>query len=118
MMEASDDTAAAARICPDRGLTVAATLNDVRRAACGAAAAGPVGVEEFTARFGDAFVGVRADVVALGLEQVGWKHGAAVAVVKRERGAERRHGDTALGRGRDDVAPALLAALDFAAEII
>ena len=33
--------------------------------------AGPVGVEEFAARLVDALVGVRAEVVALGLQQVG-----------------------------------------------
>ena len=41
--------------------------------------AGPVGVEELAARLVDALVGVRAEVVALGLEQVGRQPLAAVA---------------------------------------
>jgi hypothetical protein len=39
-----------------------------------------VGVEEFAARFVHAFVGVRAEVVALRLKQVGWQALAAEAV--------------------------------------
>ena len=45
-----------------------------------AAAAGPVGVEELAARLVDALVGVGAEVVALGLEQVRGQAAAAVAV--------------------------------------
>lgn len=48
---------------------------------CGvAAAAGPVGVEEFTAWFVGAFVGVRAEVIALGLQQVGGQARGAIAI--------------------------------------
>src|SRR6266513_3268707 len=83
-----------------------------------AAAAGPVGVEKLAARFVHALVGVRAEVIALGLKQVRRQHGGAILIVKRERGAERRHGDATLHRGRHNVAPAFLATFDLAAEII
>ena len=41
--------------------------------------AGPVGVEELAARLVDALVGVGAEIIALGLEQVGREALAAVA---------------------------------------
>ena len=78
--------------------------------------AGPVGVEELAARLVHALVGVRAEIIALGLEQIGRQPRAAVAVVKVQRGGEGR-GRDALARGRGhDLAPGPLAFLDFAAE--
>lgn len=56
------------------------TLNVVSSRCCIAAATGPVGVEEFTAWFVGALVGVRAEVVALGLQQVSGQASSAVAV--------------------------------------
>ena len=50
--------------------------------------AGPVGVEELSAGSVDALVGVGAEVVALGLEEVGAGAGTAVAVEVGKRGAE------------------------------
>ena len=43
----------------------------------------PVGVEELAARAVDALVSVCAEVVALGLEKIGWEAFAAVAVDRR-----------------------------------
>src|SRR6266853_922155 len=54
----------------------------------------------------------------IGAEQIRRKHGGAILVVERQRGAERRHRNAALHRGGHDVAPPFLATLDFAAEII
>ena len=48
---------------------------------CGIAAfACPVGVEEFATRFVGALVGVRAEVIALGLQQIGRQARGSVAV--------------------------------------
>ncbi len=49
-----------------------------------AAVAGPVGMEKLAARLVQAFVGVRAKVIALGLEQVGWQTFASIRVVEVE----------------------------------
>jgi len=43
-------------------------------------------VDEFASRLVDALVGVRAEVIALGLEQVGGETIGAVAVIERKRG--------------------------------
>src|SRR5438552_18182821 len=83
-----------------------------------AAAAGPVRVEEFAARLVNPYVGMSAEIIALGLEQVRREHRGALLIVKRQGGAERRNGNAALHRGSHDIAPAVLAALDFTAEII
>ena len=64
------------------------------------AAAGPVGVEELAARLVDALVGVGAEVVALGLQQVRGQPSRAVAVEEGERGRERRRRDAGLDRAR------------------
>src|SRR5665647_314621 len=85
---------------------------------CCAAATGPVRVKEFAARLVHALVSVRAEIIALRLEQVCRQNGAAVLVVERQRGAERGHRNSLLRRRRHDVAPAFLRALDFAPEII
>src|SRR5260221_9471088 len=61
----------------------------VSRAGGGAAAAGPVGVEELAARPIDAFVGVSAEVVAHGLQQVRGQIAVAVAVEVGECGTYR-----------------------------
>ena len=48
---------------------------------CGiTATTGPVGVEELTARSVDALVGVRAEEIALRLQQVSWQASSAEAV--------------------------------------
>src|SRR5436190_12829931 len=83
-----------------------------------AAAAGPVGMEEFAPRLVNALIGVRAEVIALCLQQVGRQHRGAVLIVECQRRAEGGHGDAALHRGGDDRAPAFLATLDLAAEIV
>src|SRR5262245_20278612 len=60
------------------------------------AAAGPVGVEELAAGFVHAFVGVRAEIIALRLEEIGRQDGGAILVVERQGGAEGGHGDPPL----------------------
>src|SRR5690606_33674372 len=69
---------------------------------------GPVGVEELSARLVDPLVRVSAEVVALGLQEVGRQATATVAVVERQRGRGRRRGDTGHGRLRHGRAPAPL----------
>src|SRR5262249_45184160 len=61
--------------------------SDVVRARGGrSAAAGPVGVEELTAGAVDALVGMGAEVVALGLEEVGGESLAAITIVVGQGG--------------------------------
>jgi len=55
----------------------------------------PVGVEELAARLVHTLVGVGAEVIALRLQQVGGQPRAAVAIVERQRGGERRDGNAA-----------------------
>ena len=69
---------------------------------------GPVGVEELATWLVGALVGVRSEEVALGLQQVGWKHGSAVAVVVTKRSAEGRNGDAVEGGEGYHFAPVLL----------
>src|SRR5437899_9390332 len=93
------------RLCKRRSHRVCA-------AADAAAGAGPVAVEELATRLVHAFVGVRAEVIALGLEQVRGQAFAAEAVEERQRGAERRHGDAFAHGGAHHLAPTARAALD------
>ena len=79
-------------------------LRVVSRAGDLAARAGPVGVDPL-ARGIEELIGVRAEVVALCLEQVGRKPGGAVAVVEGEGGGKSRDWDTEERRGRDHLAP-------------
>src|ERR1039458_8780186 len=81
-----------------------------------AALAGPVGVEELAAGLVEALVGVGAEVVALGLEQVGGQAAGAVAVEECERGRERRSGYAELDGGHDRLAPGCLVLVDGAQE--
>ena len=74
-------------------------------------------MEELASGLIDAFVGVGAEVVALGLEQICGEAFGAVAVEEGEGGAEGGNGDAALSGDGDDVAPAFLAVTDFAFEI-
>src|SRR5882724_11813275 len=83
-----------------------------------AAFAGPVGVEKFAARFVHPFVGVRAKIITLRLQQVRRQNGAAILIVKREGGAEGGNRNAFFRGGGDDVAPAFLRAFDFATKII
>ena len=83
-----------------------------------AAVAGPVGVEELAARLVDALVGVGAEVVALGLEQVGGQALGAVAVVEGERGGEGGRGHADLDGVDDGLAPACLVLVHSAREEI
>jgi len=62
-------------------------------------------------------VGVRAEEVALALDERRGQPLRAQAVVVRERRRERGRRDTSLRRDRDDAAPALLRARDRVAEV-
>src|SRR2546422_11355397 len=75
-------------------------------------AASPIGMEEFSTRFIEAFVSMRAKIIALGLQQVGRQTFAAVGVEKRQRGAEGRDRNALLGGGRDRIAPPSVGLLD------
>src|ERR1035437_230956 len=81
-----------------------------------AALAGPVGVEELAAGLVEALVGVGAEVVALGLEQVCRQAAGAVAVEECERGGERRSGYAELDGGHDRLAPGRLILINGARE--
>src|SRR5580765_2396173 len=50
------------------------------------AVSGPIGVEEFTARFVHPFVGMGAEVIALSLEQVSRQTFRSVLIVESQRG--------------------------------
>ena len=72
------------------------------------AVSGPVRVEELTPGFIDALVGMRSEIVALCLQEIGGEAAAAVAV---EVVQCRRHGrqwDAEVDGGADDVAPVVL----------
>ena len=68
---------------------------------------GPVGVEELAARLVDALVGVRAEEVALRLQQIRGQPRGAVAVVEGQRGGEGRRGNAELDGVDDGLAPGL-----------
>ena len=61
-----------------------------------AAGAGPVGVEEFAPGSIHPLVGVRAKVIALGLQEISGQPGAAQAVEIVERGGQARRGNAVL----------------------
>src|SRR5579863_41329 len=78
-----------------------------------AAVTGPVGVMGRGAgRVVNALIGVSAEIVALGLEQVGREAFAAEGVVEVERGGKGGRGNAFPGGGGDDVAPGTLGVLD------
>lgn len=68
----------------------------------------PLGVEELSCGFVDAFVGVCSEEVALCLQEVGGQAFCAVAIVVGERRAEGWHGDAVSDGGADGVAPVCL----------
>ena len=74
-------------------------------------------MEEFAARFIGALVGVRAEVVALGLQQVGGQAFGGVAVEEGNRGSHAGHGDAAFDGFGDDSAPCGQAVFQYAFEI-
>ena len=83
-----------------------------------AAGSCPVGVEELPARLVDALVGMGAEIVALGLEQVRREPRGAVAVVEGERRGEGRHGDAAAHRGGNNAPPGGFALREYLAEVV
>ena len=77
----------------------------------------PVGVEELAAGCVGAFVSMRAEEVALALEEVGRQARGAVAVVVGQGGHEGGGGHAVGGGEGDDFAPLGLALLDLLVEI-
>src|SRR5262245_44025192 len=77
---------------------------------------GPVRMEELAARLINAFVGVGAEVIALGLQEICRETFGAVTVVESQSGAERRDGNAFLGGHGHNVAPGALGFLDLAFE--
>src|SRR5437899_1352754 len=88
----------------------------VRGGRDGAAAAGPVRVEELPARPIDPLVGVGAEVVALGLEEARREPRAPVPVVEREGAGERRDRDPRQRSLGHDPPPGRLTLADGVAE--
>ena len=78
--------------------------------------AGPVGVEELAARLVDALVGVRAEVVALRLQQIGGQPCGAVAVKEGQSGGEGRGGHAQLNGVDQGLAPRGLVLIERAEE--
>lgn len=68
----------------------------------------PLGVEELSCGFVDAFVGVCSEEVALCLQEVSGQAFCAVAIVVGERRAEGWHSDAVSDGGADGVAPVCL----------
>src|ERR1051326_7787016 len=95
----------------------AIVLNRVGAGRNRAALAGPVGVEELAAGTVDALVRVRAEVIALGLQQIGRQTLAAVPIVERKRGGEGGNGHAGSHGHAYDTAPRWLAAIDDLMEI-
>src|SRR6516225_9368490 len=89
----------------------------IRRRSRGSAAAGPVGVEELFAGLVDTFVGVGAEIIALGLEEVGGEPGTTVAVEVGQGRAHRRQGNAVGNAGADGPAPAGLGPLHLGRKI-
>src|SRR5882724_2226907 len=67
-------------------------LNIVTAAGGRAAFAGPVRVEKFAAWLVHTLVSVRAEIIALRLQQVRRQNRRTILIVKRKRRAERRNG--------------------------
>ncbi len=72
----------------------------------------PVGVGHFAAGLVSAFVGVSTEEVALGLQEIRGKHGATVAVVVTEGGAEGGDGNAGEGGQGNDFAPIFLESVE------
>ena len=75
----------------------------------------PLGVKD--ARFIDALVSMRAEEIALRLQEIRGQPRLAIAVEVGERGAKGGHGDAMLDRGGDGDAPVVLRLLDDVGEI-
>src|SRR5262245_42175682 len=74
-------------------------------------------MEELAARAVHAFVGMGAEIVTLGLEQVCWHISAPIAVEVREGRAHRGKGDSMSDGGRDYTAPALTGTENLFSEV-
>src|ERR1019366_4948955 len=92
-------------------------LNGVGAGGDASALAGPVGVEELAARLVDALVGVRAEVVALRLQEVGGQAFAAESVEEGKRSGERGHRYSGRYGLRHHAAPGRLASFYHAGEV-
>ena len=74
----------------------------------------PIGMEELSSGFVDALVRVSAEIVALGLKQVGRQPLVPIAVIEDQCTADRRCGDALLD-GRGDHSPPGALSLDHGA---
>lgn len=74
-------------------------------------------MEELSGRFVEAFIGMGAEIIALGLEEISREAFGAVAIVVAECGAERGCSDAKLDGGLDRVAPVGLRLADDVAEV-
>src|ERR1035441_2640002 len=83
-----------------------------------AAASRPVSVEELAARLIDAFISMRAEEIALGLQEVSGQARGAISVEERQRGGEGRRGHAILDRLHDGAPPGILVADQRLAEEI
>src|SRR5208283_1623281 len=77
-----------------------------------AAMTGPVGVEELAPGAVDPLVGVSAEEIALGLQQVGRQSLAAIAVEIGQGGGHGRNGNAVVDRRGADPPPAFLGPAD------
>ena len=75
-------------------------------------------MEELAAGFVGALVGVSAEVIALGLEQVGRQASGAVGIVVAKRRGKRRDADAALDGEADNFAPVGLGLLNRLVEVL
>jgi len=80
-------------------------LYGIRRSASRPAVPRPIRVEKLAAFFINTLVGVRAEIIPLGLEQIRRKAFAAVTVEVGKRAGKGRDGDAALHRRGNNPAP-------------
>ena len=95
-----------------------AALHRIRSRRHVAAAAGPVCMEDFVARLVDALIRMRAEIISLGLQEIGRQLLAAIPVKEGERGRKRGKRDAELHRLHNDLPPGLLAFVDNRLEIV
>ncbi len=75
-------------------------------------------MEKVTAGAVNSFIGVRAEVVALGLDEIGREPLPAVAIVEGQAAGEGGHGDAQLHGAGDRIAPAQFRGLHFLPEVV
>src|SRR4051794_39950681 len=91
-------------------------LSVVCRRRNAASVTGPVGVEEFATGLVDALIGMRAEVVALRLQQVRRQPSGSIAIEERQGGCERRRGNAHFDCPLQRLAPTILILVQYARE--